>query len=294
MDELMTDPLTPDTLADDPLARWRFIAARREAIIGAIKARQGDAGDYWSARAATMGPGLRVDPEHIFPPLDRLLAMVDSATSVLDVGAGWGRFAVPLARAARIVTAVEPSPALRTYLRENAVAGGLADERLRIVADTWEAAQVEPADLVLCANVLMPLTDVEPFLRKLDAHTHRRCYIVLRATAMDAPLTDVWQAIHGMPYPRETSPADVYAALEALGIPAHLDLVPAIGPIWSFESPAAARAFARQRLWLGPLGHDPRADTLLEDWLAATLVRAGDRWSVPASEPQQALIWWER
>lgn len=284
----------PDTLADDPLARWRFLVARREAIIGAIRARHGDAGDYWSARAATMGPGLRVAPDHVFPPLDRLLAAVDGATSVLDVGAGWGRFAIPLARAARVVTAVEPAPALRAHLRANAAAAGLADGRLRIVTDTWEAAAVAPADLVLCANVLTPLADVGPFLRKLAAHTRWRCYLVLRAVPLDAPLVALWRAIHGVPYPRETNHADALAALDALGIPAHLDLVPATGAIWAFDAPEAAARFARQRLWLGPVGHDPRADRLLADWLAATLARDGDRWRIPAPEPRQALIWWER
>lgn len=281
-------------LADDPLERWRFLAARREAVIGAIRARQGDPGDYWTARAATMGPTMHVDPAAVPPPLDRLLPHVDGATSVLDVGAGWGRFAIPLARIARTVTAVEPSAALLTHLRTNAEAAGLAEARLRIVAAAWEEAEVPPADLVLCANVLMPLADAEPFLRKLDAHTLRRGVIILRAVAMDGPLVALWQAIHGVPYPRETDHTDALAALHALGIPARLDIVPSSGPIWAFAEPDDARAFARQRLWLGTPGHDPRADVLLDDWLAATLLHDGDRWRVPAPEPQQALLWWER
>ena len=168
---MSASPITLDALADDPLARWRFLAARREAVIGAIRARQGDPGDYWTARAATMGPTMRVDPAAMPAPLERLLPHVDGTTSVLDVGAGWGRFAIPLARVARTVTAVEPSAALLTHLRANAGAAGLGEERLRIVAAGWEEAVVRPADMVLCANVLMPLADVAPFLRKLDAHT---------------------------------------------------------------------------------------------------------------------------
>jgi hypothetical protein len=62
-----------DAIADDPLARWRFLNARREAVIGAIRARRGDEGDYWTARAAAPGAQMRVDPAHRFPPLDWLL-----------------------------------------------------------------------------------------------------------------------------------------------------------------------------------------------------------------------------
>lgn len=282
-----------DDLADDPLVRWRFVNARREAVIGAIKARRGDEGDYWSARAAAPGVQMRVDPAARFPPLDHLLALVDTETTVLDVGAGWGRFAIPLAGAARAVTAVEPSAALRGFLAENAAVAGIADERLRVIAADWETATVSPADLVLCANVLMPLAELGPFVRKLDAHTSRRCVIIVRATAMDAPLATLWERIHGVPYPRETTHLDALAAIDALGIPAQLALLPS-GEIWSFETPDRAAQFARDRLWLGPVGHDPHADRLLDAWLAAELRRDGERWSVAAPEPRQALIWWEK
>ncbi len=262
--------VTPELLADDPLARWRFINARREAVIGAIKARRGDEGDYWTARAAAPGIQMRVDPARRFPPLDQLLALVDADTTILDVGAGWGRFAIPLAGAARAVTAVEPSASLQALLRENAAVAAIPDDRLTIVAADWAEATVPPADLVLCANVLMPLAELGPFVRKLDAHARRRCVVILRTTAMDAPLAGLWEAIHGVPYPRETTHADALAALDALGLPAQVSLLPS-GAIWSFDSPERAATFARERLWLGPVGHDRRADRLLEDWLAATL-----------------------
>jgi hypothetical protein len=88
---------------------------------------------------------------------------------------------------------------LRALLRENAAAAGVGDERLRLVADDWEAAEVSPAALVLCANVLMPLAEIGPFIRKLDAHTLRRCVIILRATAMDAPLVALWRRFTASP-----------------------------------------------------------------------------------------------
>lgn len=283
-----------DELADDALARWRFLNVRREEVIAAIRARRGDEGDYWTARAASPSFQMRVDPDRRFPPLDQLLAVVDRETTVLDVGAGWGRFAIPLAAAARSVTAVEPSAPLRVLLGKNAAAARVADERLRVVGAEWEEAEVTPADIVLCANVLTPLADVEPFLRKLDAHTVRRCYIVLRAVPMDAPLYPLWQAIHGVPYPRETTHADAFAALDALGIPAQVTLIPAVSAVWSFAAPEDATRHARERLWLGPVGNDLHADQLLADWLATTLERDGDRWRIPAAEPRQALIWWEK
>ncbi|HEU5434682.1 MAG TPA: class I SAM-dependent methyltransferase, partial [Thermomicrobiales bacterium] len=252
---------------DDAIARWRWLVRRREAAIAEIRARTGDTADYWTARAASFGRLMRAGGPN--PALDFILPAIDGEATVLDVGAGSGRFAIPLARVARQVTAVEPSAALLGFLREDAAAAGIGPDRLGAVAATWEEAATPPADVVLCANVLTPIAEIAPFLRKLIAHARRRCYIVLRATPMDAPLVGLWRQIHGVPYPRETSHADAYAALNALGIAANVTILLSPSTIWTFASPADAARFARDRLWLGPEGLDQRADTLLANWLAA-------------------------
>lgn len=186
------------------------------------------------------------------------------------------------------------SRALREFLRADAMAAGLDGERLRIVAASWEEASVSPADVVLCANVLTPIAEVAPFLQKLDAHARRRAYVILRATPMDAPIADLWRIVHEAPYPRETTHADAYAVLDALGIAAQLTILPAHGSPWSFDRPEDATRLVRDRLWLGPPGQDPRADALVADWLAATLRADGDRWRLPAPPPRVAVIWWDK
>jgi hypothetical protein len=163
-----------------------------------------------------------------------------------------------------------------------------------VVEGGWEEVAVEPADLVLCANVLSPLADVAPFIAKLDRHTRRRCYIVLRATAMDSPLVGLWRDIHGVPYPRETTHSDAYAVLAELGIAANVAIQPSPYATWRFDAPEACARFIRDRLWLGPVGQDARADALVDTWLRDTLARDGDGWAIPAPAPQLALIWWEK
>ena len=290
--ERATEYIDAARLVDDAAARWRWLIERREAAIAAIRARTGDRGDYWGTRAASFPRATdRRRPDAL---LDLLLGAVDETTSVLDVGAGPGRLAIPLAARARQVTVVEPSAAMLARLREDVVATGVTN--LQIVESTWEAAAVAPADVVLCANVLTPIADAAPFLRKLDAHALRRCYVALRAVPLDEPLVDLWAAVHGAPYPRETTHADAYAVLDALGIPAQITLLPPTPSLWGagFETPEDAARFVRDRLWLGPVGQDPRADGLVADFLATTLRYDGERHRLPSRPARTAVIWWEQ
>lgn len=282
------------TMVDDPLARWRFINARREAVIGAIRAARAEAAtDYWTSRATAAPERFQVrldQPSSLHTFLEQF---VQPTTTVLDVGAGWGRFAIPLAQQAAQVTAVEPVAVLLEYLTANRVTAGVPAERLQPVAGQWLDVAVAPADLVLCANVILPIPDAGPFLQKLHDHANRYCVVAVHGTPVDQPLPALWQEIHGVPYPRETTHVDALAVLGALGIPANLTLLPGHS-VWSFATPADAARFTRDRLWLGPVGVDPRADQLLADWLTTKLVPAGDRWVVPVPPRVQAVLWWEK
>lgn len=284
-------------LAHDALARWRWLIEEREAAIAAIRARRGEAGDtgdYWAVRAGRFpGAAARQDgaPD---PVLALLLRVIGPETTVLDVGAGRGRLALPLAAAARAVTAVEPEAAMREHLEADVAAAGLAN--VRVVAATWEDAAVAPADVVICANVLAPIADVGAFLSKLDAHARRRCYVVMRATPLDEPLAGLWAAVHGEPYPRETTHADAYAALDALGIAANVTVLPAGPGIWGrgFATRDEAVHFVRDRLWLGPAGREPRADALVEEFVDTAFVREGERYTLPARPARTAVLSWAK
>src|SRR5262245_18613512 len=83
--------------------------------------------------------------------VNRLAQEVTPATTLLDVGAGAGRFALPLALRCKHVTAVEPSPSMGETLRHLAAEAGI--ENLTFVACPWHEAEGEPAQCVLSAPV---------------------------------------------------------------------------------------------------------------------------------------------
>src|SRR5205085_1439698 len=86
----------------------------------------------------------RVDPRRTDDPsLDALLTLARPDESWLDIGAGGGRYTLPLALAVREVIAVDPSPGMLNVLRE-----GMAEhdiQNIRVIEGRWPAAAVDPA-----------------------------------------------------------------------------------------------------------------------------------------------------
>lgn len=122
------------------------------------------------------------------PFLDRVLERAVPAATVLDVGAGSGRFALPLARQGRRVIAVEPNEQMCSRLERRAAAAGLADS-IRVVRARWQdvdPARVE-AQVAICAYVLPRIPVVVPFLRRLDAAASEHVLVYLDA-ALDEEL----------------------------------------------------------------------------------------------------------
>ena len=99
--------------------------------------------------------------------LNRILEYVGRESTVLDIGAGSGAFAIPLARAARSVTVVEPSSGQLSRLRRRAEREGV--QNIRALQARWEevdAAEVGSHDVVLAAYSLQ-MEDIRGALAKM-------------------------------------------------------------------------------------------------------------------------------
>lgn len=172
--------------------RWREQVSAHHAQTERAREDAGDA-DYWGGGIAAQ---FRDDPSREDDPvLNRLLRRVDAESTVIDVGGGAGRFALPLAKRCREVTVVEPSEAMVEQLRAGAAEAGI--ENLKVVPEGWETASVEPADVVLCAHVVYGVGDIEPFLRKLDASAKERVVIVSHTVSPISVAGPFWNAVHG-------------------------------------------------------------------------------------------------
>jgi len=108
--------------------------------------------------------------------------------TVLDVGAGTGRLAVPIARTAAHVTALDPSGGMLSILRESMAAEGLSNYscvRMRW-EDTVIGRDIEPHDLVIAAFSI-GFYDLAAALLKLDAAALRSVYLFWHAGEWRGP-----------------------------------------------------------------------------------------------------------
>ncbi len=201
-------------------------------------------GDHWQGYAEMF----RTDPHRSDDPLlDRLLEEVSPEDTLIDVGAGGGRMALPLALHCRQVVAVEPSPSMARVLAQQAREHGIGN--ITLIQSTWEEAEVEPADLTLCCNVLYTIQEIGPFLRKLASHSKKRVLIVLYNTPPQSQIYPLWQEIHGeerLPLP---SLPELEEVLHEVGIAAQIEMLPKQPPR-GFDSLEEAMDQLSRRLYL--------------------------------------------
>ena len=169
---------------------------------------------------------------------------------VLDIGAGPGILALPLAPLVRDVTAVEPGAGMVEVLKKHAEREGIRN--IACVQKTWE--EVDPAhdlsppyDLVI-ASLSLTMHDIREALVKMDAACSGSVHIFWFA---DMPFwermnADLWMPLHGRPYYPGPKADCLFGVLYQMGIYADVTMMP-MGKEYRFPSSEEMLAFFCQR-----------------------------------------------
>jgi SAM-dependent methyltransferase len=216
--------------------------------------------------------------------LDFVLKRIDGETIVLDIGAGSGRWTIPLARIAKTATAVEPSSAMVDNLHRNVTAAKL--DNIQITQSSWEDAIVEPHDITVCAHAMYASPDLTSFVRKIERYTNRTCYLAIRLPPSDGIIGELSFAIYER---QHDSPNAIiaYNALYSIGIYANV-LVES--DIYHWTDRTFEEAFARAKRHLR-LQSSITYDTLIRDTLAKRLSLLNNGYVWPDGM-RSALLWW--
>jgi len=268
-----------DELLDD----WRAaVVADREQV---ERAREvADPADFY----APVTSRFRMDPRRTDDAtLNALLALAEPDDIWLDVGAGGGRYALPLALAVREVFAIDPSPSMLGALEEDAAAFGISN--VRAIRARWpmEAAAVPSGDVGLMAHVGYDIGDIGPFLDQLEVQSSRLCVAVMGESAMTTVASAFWEAVHGEPRERLPALPELLELLAARGRETTLTLVDRQPP--TFGSLDEALAMARRQLWLRA---GSAKDALLGQLVEDTVTEREGRFALDWAPTKIGIVSW--
>ncbi len=197
--------------------------------------------------------------------LEALVSLARSDDTWLDIGAGAGRYALPLARHVREVVALDPSASMLDALRAGMATHGIANVRVlegRWPPDVALRVTVGPdpvADVAFIAHVGYDIEAILPFLDALEYAARRRCVAVLMEGSPASVAAPFWPLVHGEP------------RVELPALPQFVELLVARGAV-----PEVTRVTGERRTWAG------------RDELLGFLRR--QLWTTPGSPADERLL----
>lgn len=164
----------------------------------------------------------------------------------LDIGAGGGRYALPLSLTSKRVIAVDPSSGMRAALASEIERHGIQNiEQLDL---RWpEGSEEIEADLSLASHVGYDIRNINEFIDGMERATRERCIVLMMDRAPSGGFDRLWEQVHGEPRMRLPAMREFVHLLLARGAAPEIRNFARDHEEWTPESLLAS---ARRRLWL--------------------------------------------
>jgi SAM-dependent methyltransferase len=278
----MTTPLSPDPA--DALGDWAArVRAEREQVERLRE--EPERRDFY----APMAQMFRADPHRTDDAtLNTLLGLVRPGETWLDIGAGGGRFTLPIALRAGRVIAVEPSEGMRGVLQQGIDELGV--DNIDVVPSLWPVEGEIAADVAFMSHVGYDIEDIGPFLDAMEASARRLCVAVFMVRQPSAiAIGPLWDAVHGEPKQYLPALREFLALLLARGRIFEVRLADRhLGQ--GFEDIESAHRYLRGRLWLA---EGTAKDQRLGEVLPSMLLRGESGYALPGAESVVGVVSWE-
>lgn len=164
------------------------------------KKRSKENQDKWKDRSKKFYERVKERWSKPDPHRDFIISRISSCSdaTVLDIGAGTGAWAILLARFARKVTAVEPSPEMRSILKENLEKESISN--VEVMDNFWPTFGIEHHDFTLASHSVYGCEDLKNFIKAMNEATRCECFMLLRAPDHNGLMAMAAERIWGVPY----------------------------------------------------------------------------------------------
>ena len=221
--------------------------------------------------------------------LDGLAVTRDSR--VLDIGAGPGTLAIPLAPRVKEVTAVEPGAGMVSILQERAGREGITN--IRCIQKRWEDVDPKrdlagPYDVII-ASLSLTMEDIRAALKKMHAAaTGAVClYWFVDMPFWEKMYADLWEPLYGSQYYSGPKADCLFNVLYQMGIYPDVEMMP-LAKEYRFSSREEMGAFFDQRF----NAQSKKQKEILKEYLRP-LVREEEDGIVISGDSTFAKIWWK-
>jgi SAM-dependent methyltransferase len=226
------------------------------------------------------------EPEKVISSLN-----LREADTVLDMGAGTGRFAVPMARKVSHLTALEPSTGMSSYLEKGMLEAGLTN--YSVVRKRWEDVVIGrdlPVHDVVFASNSLGFPDLAAGLKKLDDAATRSVHILWFAGNERHPMDPELARRLGKDGKGGYWPDYLFIlnVLHSLGIYANVSVEP-VRTSHAYEDLDEAVSW-----WSDRSDIEPDQIPVLREYLAQTLKPMDDGRISMSRSGWRARIWWEK
>jgi SAM-dependent methyltransferase len=228
---------------------------------------------------------------------DRVLTTINGLdiakeSCVLDIGAGPGTLALPLAPRVKEITAIEPGEGMTAILSERMKKDGVTN--INIIRKRWEDI-IPTSDLsgqydVVIASLSLTMEDIRLALRQMDAVSRGSVYLFW---FVDMPFwermyADLWEPLHGLPYHPGPKADCLFGVLYQMGIYANVEMLP-LKKEYRFKTMDELTVFFRRRFNV----MRPEQERVLDDYLKP-LIRTEGSEIVISGDSTFAKIWWKK
>lgn len=217
-----------------------------------------------------------------------LLPKLTQGDTILDIGAGSGRYLTTLTEAECKIIALEPSQAMISFMQKEIENNKLYN--VTVVHDYWPSSNIITCDVAICVQVIDAVRNIDTFIAAMNSATRKLCVILLGVRHPTTPLLPLWHKFHGTPRLPIPGAYECINVLAQMGIMSNLTVFSIPQTFISFPNydDAVAETCFRLRI-----PHDSKHMALISDLILAHCIMHEDgRVIVPYDAPPTAVIWW--